>query len=115
MNITYPSVTAHQLDAAWIVALWKAIHGGDPSPESIAAQAIAALAPLLVAPVSALTVKQLTAGLKPFGINVTSEREMSAGSRPEAQAFQFLHTFCVRFQGQTVCVVIPNVVRPRPE
>ncbi|MGI8915387.1 MAG: hypothetical protein ACR2JY_16660 [Chloroflexota bacterium] len=23
---------AHELDAAWIIALWKAIHGGDPSP-----------------------------------------------------------------------------------
>src|SRR2546423_13592409 len=25
--------SAHQLDAAWIIALWKAIHGGDPAPE----------------------------------------------------------------------------------
>jgi hypothetical protein len=28
-------------DAAWIVALWRALHGGDPSPEEIAADVIA--------------------------------------------------------------------------
>ena len=29
-------VFAHELDAAWIIALWKAIHGGDPAPEAVA-------------------------------------------------------------------------------
>jgi hypothetical protein len=37
---------AHVNDAEWIIALWLAIHGGDPAPERVAAQAIAALAPL---------------------------------------------------------------------
>jgi len=115
MNITFPSLVADELDAAWIIALWKAIHGGDLSPESIAAQAIAALAPLLVTPASALTVEQLTAGLKPFGINVTSEREKSGGSQPEAQAFGFPHTICVRFQGQDVCIVLPSGVTHTPQ
>jgi hypothetical protein len=35
---------AHELDGAWIIALWRAIHGGDGDPEQVAAQAIAALA-----------------------------------------------------------------------
>jgi hypothetical protein len=43
-----PEVTpihlAHELDAAWILAIWKAIHGSDLSPVQIATEAIAALA-----------------------------------------------------------------------
>src|ERR1039457_206028 len=34
-------VLAHEPDAAWIIALWKAIHGGDPAPEAVAAGVIA--------------------------------------------------------------------------
>jgi hypothetical protein len=40
---------AHVLDAAWILALWKAIHGGDPGPEQMALEAIAALSETLTA------------------------------------------------------------------
>lgn len=40
----------HELDAAWIIGLWKAIHGGDPAPEKIAAQAISALATVVAPP-----------------------------------------------------------------
>ena len=35
------------LDVAWILALWKALHGGDPSPEAVAAEVIAALSQYL--------------------------------------------------------------------
>ena len=28
-------VLAHKLDPAWLIALWLAIHGGDPVPETI--------------------------------------------------------------------------------
>jgi len=38
---------ARQLDAAWLIAVWKAIHGGDPDPEAVAAELIAALAQYL--------------------------------------------------------------------
>lgn len=41
---------AYELKAAWIIALWKAIHGGDPSPEQVAIQAIAALSTRLAVP-----------------------------------------------------------------
>jgi hypothetical protein len=37
----------HGLDIAWIMALWKALHGGDPSPETVAAEVIAALSEYL--------------------------------------------------------------------
>jgi hypothetical protein len=38
------------LDIAWIMALWKALHGGDPSPETVAAEVIAALSQYLECP-----------------------------------------------------------------
>jgi hypothetical protein len=37
----------HGLDIAWIIVLWKALHGGDPSPETVAAEVIAALSEYL--------------------------------------------------------------------
>ena len=41
---------ASGLDIAWIMALWKALHGGDPSPETVAAEVIAALSRYLECP-----------------------------------------------------------------
>jgi hypothetical protein len=38
---------SRQMDAAWLIAVWKAIHGGDPDPEAVAAELIAALAQYL--------------------------------------------------------------------
>ena len=35
------------LDIAWIIELWRALHGGDPTPEVVAAEVIAALTPYL--------------------------------------------------------------------
>jgi hypothetical protein len=60
---------AHELDAAWIIALWKAIHGGDPSPEQVAVQAIAALSTRLAAPREHIATPQmLETSLKRVGI-----------------------------------------------
>jgi hypothetical protein len=38
---------AHEPDVAWIIALWKAIHGGDPSPEATADESSALMAAAL--------------------------------------------------------------------
>ena len=38
---------ADGLDVAWIIQLWKALHGGDPDSQTVAAQAIAALSQYL--------------------------------------------------------------------
>ena len=35
------------LDVAWIIELWKALHGGDPDSQTVAAEAIAALSQYL--------------------------------------------------------------------
>jgi hypothetical protein len=52
-----PIVGIHKNDPEWIIALWIAIHGGDPAPEIsaqkaqlAATEAIRALAGLLNAP-----------------------------------------------------------------
>ncbi|MGA8436642.1 MAG: hypothetical protein WB762_04520 [Candidatus Sulfotelmatobacter sp.] len=50
---------AYDLDAAWIIALWLAIHGGHPAPETAAAEAIVALAPYLSGAQSSLFFSQL--------------------------------------------------------
>lgn len=34
-------------DVAWIIELWRAVHGGDPSPEAVAAEVIAAMSQYL--------------------------------------------------------------------
>jgi hypothetical protein len=38
---------AREMDAAWLIAVWKAIHGGNPDSEAVAAEMIAALAQYL--------------------------------------------------------------------
>jgi hypothetical protein len=73
--MTVPNLhLAHEFDAAWIVALWKAIHGGDAAPHEVASQAIAALATLLVPRVARpglAHAKSFEARLKAIGLRLT--------------------------------------------
>src|ERR1022692_2176178 len=64
-------VLAHEPDAAWIIALWKAIHGGDPAPEAVAAGVIASMAPYLRSFGETFTAQQLEAGFETLGVKVT--------------------------------------------
>jgi hypothetical protein len=99
---------AHELDAAWIIALWKAIHGGDPSPEIVAAQAIAALAPYLKgASEGNFTFKQLETQFEQFGAQVTEAPQ--SGHRSEESATRAL-TYCFKFKNQTFCITLPRPV-----
>jgi hypothetical protein len=107
---------AHELDAAWIIALWKAIHGGDPSPEVAAAQAIAALAQYVSAPVQqAFTFAELKQQFGNLGVQVT-ERSEEAGARPQLavsveeddQKFH-IHQYCFKFKGETYCIQLPTL------
>jgi hypothetical protein len=83
---------AQELDAAWLIALWKAIHGGDPSPEVAAGQIIAVLAPYVTNPGSSLTFEQLKGSLERAGIQVAARDEV----RP--------HGYCFTFNGQIICI-----------
>jgi hypothetical protein len=89
---------AHELDAAWLIALWKAIHGGDPSSEAVAGQIIAVLAPYATNSRSSLTVQQLEEGLGNAGIEVKERfiQEDKIEARP--------HEYCFTFGDQTICI-----------
>jgi hypothetical protein len=131
---------AHELDPAWIIALWLAIHGGDPSPieqtvseaaeRAIAAQIIAELAPFVggaaghaIAEVlqplhkghaaklaKGLTLHHLEAAMKALHVEVRVH-EAQAGEARDLQAIY--RQYCFRFQGRTICVPVgPQVAHP---
>jgi hypothetical protein len=100
---------AHELDAAWIIALWKAIHGGDPSPELVAAQAIAALAPYLKgASESNFTFNQLETQFEQLGAKVT-ENTQAGQEKAEERTIRVL-TYCFKFKNQTYCITLPRPI-----
>jgi hypothetical protein len=107
---------AHILDAGWILALWKAIHGGDPGPEQMALEAIAALSATLtghsgVAP-SQKSFEQLQARLKEIGVDLQAKSEggeKTAGStRPDQPQIQIARTFCTIIKGESYCITFPQ-------
>jgi hypothetical protein len=125
---------AHELDPAWIIALWLAIHGGDPNPiehtvseaaeRAIAAQIIAELAPVVggaaghaIAEVlkplheghggklaKGLTLSHLEAGMKALHVTV-SVREAGAAEARDLQTPVHCQ-YCFRVQGRTICVPV---------
>jgi hypothetical protein len=114
-------VLAHELDAAWIIALWKAIHGGDPSPEAVAAEAIAALAQYLRGAEYSFTFGQMEKQFASLGIKVT-ERTVETGAqgsnaKPNAATqrdiqqpgFHQYRQYCFQVNGKTVCAQLPEV------
>jgi hypothetical protein len=105
----------HELDAAWIIALWKAIHGGDPSPEvgETTLLAAATLASQLAATHGngSLTFAQLQQRLGEVGIEVTR------GEAPKAEALQAggpvrvpqPRQYCFVFNGNRICTDVVSV------
>jgi hypothetical protein len=109
-------VIAHELDAAWIIALWKAIHGGDGGPEKVAAQAISALAQYVAGPAPAsFTFDALHAQFAKLGVQVSEQAEEAAGNtaKPEraiavsSDRNQLAHQYCFKFKGETICIQLP--------
>lgn len=109
---------AHELDAAWIIALWLAIHGGDPSPEQIAAEAIAALSATLTShdrgAISESSFAELQTRLKAIGVefqtNTGADRKAARSTESRV-----IRRYCVVFKGQTICIDLPNpFIWPRP-
>jgi hypothetical protein len=108
----------HIPDAAWIIALWKAIHGGDPSNERVAAMAIASLANYVDAGSAELSMNAMQKSLKPLGISVTIGEAESAGSSAKggtktmalvANPGRPNMPFCFHWAGQTICIPRPKV------
>ncbi|GAC1353648.1 MAG: hypothetical protein NVS4B8_24840 [Herpetosiphon sp.] len=115
----------HELDAAWIIALWKAIHGGDPSPIEVDARSVELVSELVnhlshtVAPgTKALTRETFEPHLRDLGIHV--ERPAATAKTAEAQSHtsSALHNpgepqprprpYCFVFKGKSYCVEFPR-------
>ena len=124
----------HKQDAAWMIALWHTIHGGDPAPENgavlphelqegAAARVISALSEALdeharaavqhvVGPV------QQKFPLRTADAKVVEERlaamhigfAESAGGHPHAVTEPTrprVRVYCFRFRGESICVSVP--------
>ncbi|HXR15186.1 MAG TPA: hypothetical protein VN777_03150 [Terriglobales bacterium] len=112
-------VLAHELDAAWIIALWKAIHGGDPSPEAVAAEAIAALAQYLRGAEYSFSFAQLEKQFANLGITVTEStgEDETTAAKTKAPATRSIdqpmyhryRQYCFQVGGQTICAQLPEV------
>jgi hypothetical protein len=118
---------AHELDASWIIALFKAIHGGDPSPDQQTVhlsektvEMVAALTEHLretgvVRQTQALTLATLQERLKPFGIEVMEGETAPAKEELRAARFgtpdepQHQPPWCFVFHGQRICINRPRV------
>src|SRR5579872_2766152 len=117
-----PIYLAHELDAAWIIALWLAIHGGDPAPEVIAAQAIAALAQYVNGTrQQAFTLEEMKVQFAKLGVIVTErEKEAATSMRPQLlmsedndnREFR-IHQYCFKFEGSTICTELPVLTHLR--
>jgi hypothetical protein len=107
---------AHVLDAAWILALWKAIHGGDPGPEQMALEAIAALSETLTghsgAAPSQKSFEQLQARLKEIGVDLQAKLEAgektAVSATPDQPQLLITRTFCTVIKGQNICITFPK-------
>jgi hypothetical protein len=113
---------AHELDASWIIALYLAIHGGDPPPneqnvrinEAII-QKVAELAAqfretgaLRNAP--PLTLAMLQERMKSFGVEVVQGEKIEAESLGDPEGPQRPPLpWCFVFRGQRICVERPRV------
>jgi hypothetical protein len=106
MNIRQITL-AHELDAAWIIALYKHVHGGDPGPERVAAEVIAAMAPYLNGAAEPLTFQQLETKFSTLGAQVTESETPQA--RIEDNHSQQPHQYCFKFKGQTICIQLPKL------
>ena len=112
---------ARELDAAWIIALWKAVHGGDPSPETVAAEAIAALAQYLSGAEYSLSFPRIEKELAYLGIQVTESNEIANSAKgnesvaKSKEEGQLLRQYRFQIGEQVICVQLPKVPQPRPK
>ena len=104
-------VLAHEPDAAWIIALWLAIHGGDGSPEEAAAGVVQAVSPYLRGSSDGFTAQQLDASFKTLGVQVTLPRTESLSEPTQPLRPR---QYCFKFQGKTICVTLPTPKLPPP-
>jgi len=129
---------AHERDAAWLIALYLAVHGGDPAPKEgtvvahdqqlgAALAAIAALSEALdekardavrhaLAPIQkqfplkSVDAEVAEVRLEEMGIHFTDyAAEPAHGAKVTEELQQFRRPYCIRYRGQViVCVTGPH-------
>lgn len=105
---------ARELDAAWIIALWKAVHGGDPSPETVATEAIAALAQYLSGAKYSISFPQMEKEFAYLGIQVTESNEIAGSAKGNGSVAkskeegQLLRQYRFQIGQQVICVQLPK-------
>jgi len=111
---------AHIPDIAWIIALWKAIHGGDPAPDDqvAAAKILAAAAGYLSGQATnPVAVETLAKRFKAMGTEVTvAEAEMPRTERlqmPGGFTASHFIQICFGVGAHRQCLVV-EVPGPRP-
>jgi len=117
-----PIDLAHELDVAWIIAYWLAVQGGDPSPEVVAAQAVAAMAHYANGTGHPFFgFELLKAQFGRLGVTLTESTEQEAQSANprlhhmddgEAREFR-IHQYCFKFEGSTTCTKLPILTHLR--
>jgi hypothetical protein len=106
----------HELDAAWIMALWKAIHGGDPGPEQIAVQAIAALSRYVGVAEQPFNMDHARKEMERIGAGIKGPEEgVHDAAQGGLQAVRPPRQYCFIFQGKTYCITLPGVHGPLPQ
>lgn len=105
-------------DAAWIIALWRALHGGDPSPEDVAADVIAGLSGLLPGGEGSFQSFDLHLSCAPVDPSEQIEDfHSAAGAMLEPAEGEFsIHHYCFKyyyfkFKGQCYRLDLPALTR----
>lgn len=113
---------AHELDASWIIALYLAIHGGDPPPDeqkvridegtiervATMTEHLREIGALHNAP--ALTLATLQARMKSFGVEVVQGGQAEAESIGDPVGPQYPPPLvCFVFQGIRICIERPRL------
>jgi hypothetical protein len=115
-------VLAHELDVAWIIALWLAIHGGDPAPIEVNVEEVERIAESVLKAAHAskaqiertVTLEQLQGAFKEMNIEVTrteAARQAPATGKAEPEAMRPVQ-YCFKFRGKTYCITLPTVKPP---
>ena len=135
---TRERLLAHERDAAWLVALYLAIHGGDPAPkEGVVAHELqegAALAAVMAIsqalgekardavqhalapiqkqfPMKSVDAKVVEARLGALGVRVMEHAGEHAHADAAADEFRPTRRYCFRFRGEVICT---EVLSPDP-
>ncbi len=111
-----PTYLADEFDAAWIVALWSAVHAGDPRPEVVAARAIAVLNGKAH---QSFTFEALKEQFGKLGVTVTEsatheDRLAQSQLQNDGEAREFwIRPYCFKFEGSTLCTELPVLTHLR--